>query len=562
MTLHAFPQFPARTIHNLDGVWDFQFEQNADPMNPVWKSLLFRDTLPVPGVFDTLPGSAGRRGVGFYRTVVTTEKRNLLLRIGGLGLTGTVFFDRRRIGATDLPYAPAYFEFQAEPGEHEIVIAVDNRLEASILFREFYDFYGHGGIYRSCELHELSDWAFRRAKITTVSIDGVIETEISFRGTPPPAVPLDIRIDGTDVLHTDEAQLKEGVIRLRLQVPPPAELWTPEAPALHVIEIRSGSEAVKERFGLRTVKAAGGQILLNGAPVLLRGVCRHESHPEFGPALPDQILAEDMAMLKDLGCNFVRGTHYPQDPRFLDLCDENGILVWEEGIGWGDRGERQLDPAFQDAQIRQMGPMIEESFNHPSVILRGFLNEGESGSEPFRRFHEVLAAEVRRLDPTRLVTFASMWAESDVCFDLMDVVAVNKYPGWYARQNDVTRPLNEIGPDLEKFLNWKKSHGLSDKPFILSEIGAGALYGWRDRMHAHWSEEYQADYLEEVCSFADRHEEEISGLAIWQYCDCRTYSSSKCLTRPRAFNNKGIADEYRRPKLAWDVVKKHFRKRD
>ncbi len=554
---HIYPQFPGRTIHSLSGLWDFTFCEKADPAKPAWSKLTFTDAMSVPGVFDSLPGTAGRRGVGFYRTFVTTEKQNLLLRIGALGLAGTVWFDRKKIGFHDLVYAPAYFEIQAEKGEHELVIAVDNRLEATPLFRQYYDYYGHGGIYRSCELHELSSWSFRRAKIVTKDLKGVIEAELSFRGNVPEKLSCEILIDGKAAGKKSVA-VKNGIAKLKLQVPAPAKIWTPEKPVLHTLTIRSGSEVITERFGLRTIEAKKGQFFLNGKTIILRGICRHETHPQFGPALPDQILLEDIAILKDLGCNFIRGTHYPQDPRFLELCDEKGILVWEEGNGWGDWNERFADPVYQDAQIRQLAPMIEESFNHPCVIIRGFLNECESNTEQGQKFHKLLADETRKLDPARLVTFGSMCAFSDKCFDDMDIVAVNRYPGWYAYNREELRPLGEIEMDLAKVIQWKKEQGWDDKPLIISEIGAGAIYGWRDRMHAHWSEEYQADYLDEVCKVCD--EKQINGLAIWQYCDGRTYSSSMALTRPRAFNNKGIVDEYRRYKLSCDVVKKHFRK--
>ena len=97
-----------------------------------------------------------------------------------------------------------------------------------------------------------------------------------------------------------------------------------------------------------------------------------------------------------------------------------------------------------------------------------------------------------------------------------------------------------------------------DKPFLISEIGAEALLGFRDPLKTYWSEEYQADYLDTVCDYFKRHDR-INGLALWQFSDGRTYAASNVLGRPRAFNNKGTLDEYRRPKLAYDVVKKQFK---
>jgi len=169
-----------------------------------------------------------------------------------------------------------------------------------------------------------------------------------------------------------------------------------------------------------------------------------------------------------------------------------------------------------------------------------------------------LAETLRALDPTRLVTYASMHPFDDVNLDLVDVVSINCYPGWYAQDKELVAPASEIVPRLDAIRISLAERGLGDKPFIVSEIGAGAIYGWRDPLHAHWSEEYQEEYLRTICQEAKRNPA-IAGLALWQFCDCRTYASARALMRPRAFNNKGTLDEYRRPKLAYRAVRDIFR---
>jgi beta-glucuronidase len=134
--------------------------------------------------------------------------------------------------------------------------------------------------------------------------------------------------------------------------------------------------------GIRQVQVEGRDILINGRPQRLLGFCRHEAHPQFGCALPDEILISDVQQLVDLGCNFVRGSHYPQDPRFLDLCDEVGLLVWNEAIGWQHTAEHLTDPHFVDAELLHIDEMVAMSANHPSVIMWGILNESESQKEP------------------------------------------------------------------------------------------------------------------------------------------------------------------------------------
>ena len=138
-----------------------------------------------------------------------------------------------------------------------------------------------------------------------------------------------------------------------------------------------------------------------------------------------------MQQLRDMGCNFVRGSHYPQDPRFLDLCDEAGICVWNEAIGWQHPLEHLEDPHFVNAELAHIDEMVAMSANHPSVIMWGILNESHSMVEGCRPAYEALLGRLRALDPTRPVTYASNHPFDDLCLDLVDVIAINCYPGWY-----------------------------------------------------------------------------------------------------------------------------------
>jgi len=139
-------------------------------------------------------------------------------------------------------------------------------------------------------------------------------------------------------------------------------------------------------------------------------------------------------------------------------------------------------------------------------------------------------------------------------------IFVNIYPGWYADSDGPERPLGDIVPRIRELLaHLAASPETAGKPVLISEIGAGALYGWHDAHRTHWSEEYQSDLLEIVCREVVGNKD-LLGVALWQFCDGRTYANPRALTRPRAFNNKGLFDEYRRPKLAAETVKRIFRK--
>ena len=562
--MKPYPHYAKRKVEILDGCWDFCFLGEAVDIKSVNLSkVVYKELMPVPGVFDVSPNYPGKRGTVLYRRKVTTDANaRLKLKIGGLGLWGKIFWDGKVVGTDDLPYSGMECEFPSGKGtEHELVILIDNRFDfkRTPLFSQYYDFYGFGGIYRSLELHQLPTCSLERVQITTQNIKtGLVAIDFGLSGKVPAEFAFDLTFDGGRKQSFCEP-VKGRKVRIELKVPK-FKLWSPEKPSLHTVTVTTDDDQITERFGIRQVAVSKGQITVNGKVQKLLGYCRHESHMEFGPVQPLQLIFEDLQNLKSLGCNFVRGTHYPLDQRFLDLCDQLGIMVWEESMGWNNYPEHYADKNFFDAQVRQTQLLVRNSFNHPSVIIWGFLNEGNSETESCRKMYSTLFKKVRQADSSRLVTYASNRGERDLFYEMCDIVSINAYPGWYAGDKEKARPLDEIRAYLDKFIKYLDKRGLKDKPFIISEIGAGAIYGWRDRYRVHWSEEYQADYLEIAANYAVETPR-VSGIAIWHFADARTYTSSYALGRPRTINNKGTFDEYRRPKLAYEVVKKAFSKK-
>jgi beta-glucuronidase len=333
--------------------------------------------------------------------------------------------------------------------------------------------------------------------------------------------------------------------------------WAPSKPNLYEVRavLLDKDQIVDDmidRVGFRVLKVRGRKLLLNGVPLQLRGYNRHESHPQFGNALPVEAMVTDLEIMKDLGCNFIRTAHYPNDERFLDLCDEMGMLIWEESHA---RSPDFNHPKFLEQITNSTSEMIDWHYNHPSIIMWGCLNECNSDARWGRKVYVHLTKLMKKLDPHRPVTFATNRGDRDICLDLADIVSFNRYAGWYGRG------IDDIEPDIKRLLRWlhsDSSRGGKGKPVIMSEFGAGAIYGYRHPSRAKWTEQYQCDLLDEALQ-AYLNNSNIIGVAIWQFCDVRiTFDWWR--TRPRTMNNKGTVDEFRRPKLVYDVVKKHFRK--
>nr|MDE6850880.1 hypothetical protein [Lachnospiraceae bacterium] len=330
--------------------------------------------------------------------------------------------------------------------------------------------------------------------------------------------------------------------------------WSFETPHLYQIKVRAMQEGqivddLIERIGFREIKIDGKKILINGKQIRIKGLCRHEDHPQFGCSLPYAAMAADLEIIRNLGANSVRTAHYPNDEVFLDLCDELGLLVWEENHARGLSLEDMQNPNFETQAENVIREMIPLHCNHPCIYVWGILNECASETEYGRECYQRQFALIRELDTMRPRTFASCKVFNDICLDLPEIVAYNIYPLWY---HDI--PVEQYIDELYQWI--QQETGGAEKPFIVSEIGAGGIYGWRNNHEGKWSEEYQAKTLRSQISECLEYPH-CSGVYIWQFCDIRV-SDEWFGGRPRGMNNKGIVDEYRRRKMAYHVVKEVF----
>jgi len=554
-----FQRHRTRSVVSLDGLWDFCFIERSGANALDVSALMYDERAAVPGCFDANPPPLGRRGTCAYRRAITLGKHpHHRLNFGAVNHTARVFLDGRLLGEHVGGHSPFSVEITGfNPGGHELVVLADNRFdyESNPLHHEHFDWYQFGGIPGSVTLEALADvwiehlavrtldWRSGRAgvRLTLGALDHAtgVQAVVDCGGLAEANFTLDLE-PGMTVAET-EVQLED------------ARPWTPAEPNLYEFRASVAGDDLIERVGLREIRVEGKQILLNDEPIRLVGFNRHHIHPGFGFAMPSQLIRRDVEIIREIGANFVRGSHYPQDPLFLDLCDEAGLMVWSETMGWNLEEKVLADERYIGCVMKQVDEMVLSSMNHPSVIMWGVLNECASDAPGSRSAYEKQFTRMKELDPTRPVTYASSRYKRDLFFDLADIVSVNVYPGWY---NDLPHP-GETGACLEWLREFLAAGDQGGKPVIVSEIGAGAIYGCLDPIAGHWTEQYQAWLLgEAVDAFLAS---DLAGLAIWQFSDTRTTTLTRSvLFRPRGFNNKGVVDEYRRPKQAFDVVRKKF----
>ena len=532
---------------DLAGVWDFTFVPGNATGTAVTEAE-FDSRASVPGCFDLMPGLFLQRGTGVYRRTVEAGGE-MELTSDGIGLRAEIYWDKRKIAEIDAPFSKNVIRFDAgKCGSHELIIAVSNEFDDTFgsLFRRNYDFYAHGGIYRGLTLAPARK--IRADELKVIPLDperGTVRISVRFSGEGTLPGQAEIFFDGrTEPLALP---LNGGAGSGEFTVPD-AKVWSPETPHLHRVRITLGDAEFSVRFGLRKIEIRDARLYLNGKPLKLVGCNRHDSHPDFGYAVPAEIRLRDLLLLKQNGMNCIRGCHYPQSEEFLDLCDELGVLVWEESLGWGNSVDCLKDPDFQAKQVRETRKMALKSINHPCVIVWGFLNELDSTSADARPLVKALVDTLHETDPSRPVTFASNRLQQDVCLDLVDIISFNTYPAWYSANEEQFINRKFVADHLQELAEFVSRPEYRAKPMLISEIGAeatpGLFGGYR------WSEEYQADLLETVVRFV-LDSDRCSGTFLWQFCDSRTYISSRSQMRPNGFNSKGMLDRYRAPKQSW-----------
>ena len=548
----------------LDGLWDFRFEKGKTLEEVSLPAFEANDKMTVPGCWNAMSRYFNQHGTGCYRRTfeLAADAVNAFLVVDGAGLRSRYWIDGREIGLSKLPWSK--FEFATGPfakGTHELVAAVDSVVDNRKvkLFWDFYDFYPYGGFHHGVWLDvQTKPVELRRVVVRTRDYKtGRVELEAQFAGADAPA-----DFEAAVAFDGGAAQTVKFTGRRATLSVPGFKLWSHDAPNLHKVTVAYDGVAALARFGIRQVGTANGRVTLNGKHVYLKGVNRHESHYEFGVSTPVQIMYEDVQNLKDLGGNFIRGSHYAQCGAFLDLCDELGVLVWEESLGWGNKAKQLTDPEFCDLQEEETRLMVRNSINHPCVIVSAFLNEPDSDTKACKALVDRLLGVIRAEDTGHLATFACHRNLKDISHSNTDIIAYNTYPCWYSWEME-TGSSEEMRRNIrachEEIVAYFRKRYKDNRPIIVSETGVKADYGVRDpRGKAQYTEDHQAEYekimLEEMFAMKD-----IAGVAIWQFTDCKTYTRTRgARNRSYGVNTGGLYDLYRRPKLVVDEVRALF----
>jgi len=407
------------------------------------------------------------QGPGWYRTRLKVENPfpdgRTLLHFDGAGQKAQVFIGMEKVGEHVGGYDGWTVDITdvvakaANKSAIQLAVRCDNSREAESIPSDLSDFNRYGGLYRHVTLTYVPAISQERIHLEpTLVADGKANVKLRARLFNPTKLSDEVELNmeisdpSGKVIQTISKKLApwtgdKEITAFDIAKP---ELWSPKTPSLYrcVVTLKSkhGEQQMSERFGVRSVEwVEHGPFKINGERLLLRGTHYHEDHAGVAAAVPDDVVRQTLHGIKDMGANFVRLGHYQQAPLVLELCDELGLLVWEE-IPWcrgGLGGER-----YQQQCRDMLHSLIDQHYNHPSVILWGLGNENDWPGD-FEKFdkkaiHDFMAelnTLAHQLDPSRKTCIR----RCDFCKDVVDVYSPSIWAGWYSGRYSEYRGATE-----------------------------------------------------------------------------------------------------------------------
>ena len=341
-----FNEHEIRKTADLCGAWRFlKDEKDKGESLGYQKSLPEWETVIVPSVWNNEIGMLNYEGVCWYEKTVKTDSGTYLFEFESVMTAATVYLDGELLGEHYGGFTA--FELIArdlEAGEHTLTVKVDSRFDEKSIPQRKVDWFNYGGIARGVTLHKLEGISILSSRIIyTLSGDlksASVNAKIELYNAENEVVstPVSVKIGDTEI-YSGEVTLEGGTLAI-LDTPPAKieniTLWSVENPYLYDAFTKTSSDDLCDKIGFRLIEAKDGEILLNKEKIELLGVNRHEEHPDWGFAFPPKLMKRDLDIIQtDLGCNTIRGSHYPQSRVFLDMLDARGILFFSEIPIWG-----------------------------------------------------------------------------------------------------------------------------------------------------------------------------------------------------------------------------------
>lgn len=569
--------------YHADGVNLAEKPANADG---TWEPVTLPHTWNATDPFDDAPSY--RRGVSWYRRALpldaSLKDKRIYLHFEGVNQVADVFVNnafagRHRGGYT--AFTIDITKFVRFGGAENLVAVQVNNSHDPFIAPLSVGFALYGGIYRDVWLVATDALHFDMNDYGSSGI--AVRTERATNGQASVRVAGRLQNDGAvrqaTVVHTivnaagDTVGVSRGTpgnyrdsseFAANITVRNP-HFWSPEDPYLYTLrsELRDGStllDRVTTKVGVRTIAFDGQGFKLNGVKYPLRGTNRHQDYAGIGSALSNDLHVRDMEIIKEMGANFVRLAHYPQDPAVLDAADRLGLLIWEEipNVNYFTP-----DPEFVRNASTMMTEMIRQHRNHPSVIVWGTMNEiflwgpgayriGRQNDTAYMRQTQLFAAHMDSLtraeDPTRYSAMAihgSADYDSSGVINHSQVLGLNLYDGWYSGT------FAGFGRALDR-----RHARMPNRALIVSEYGAeddyrvNALEPERFDFSNTWMRRFHESYLAQINA-----RPWLAGTAVWNQFD---FSQPETGGSIPYMNQKGLLTFDRQPKDVYYLYKANW----
>ena len=544
---------------SLDGLWRFDWRANADQRPTDFMAVDYDDsqwgTMPVPGMWELNGygdpvyvniGFAWRghfrndpphvpikdNHVGSYRRVVEIpadwQGRQVIAHFGSVTSCIYLWVNGHFAGYAEDSKVAAEFDITPFLVKGKNVLAFQTMRWCDGSYDEDQDFWRLSGVGRSCYLYARDQSTHLRDIRVTPDLvnnytDGVLDVKLWAAGRGDASLQLldaqGRQVASATVRAWDESMPKQGGARLEVTSP---HTWTAETPYLYTLVTRYGGEVVVQKVGFRKVEIKNAQLLVNGRPILIKGVNRHEMDPDGGYVVSRERMIEDIRLMKQFNINAVRTSHYPDDPQWYDLCDQYGIYVCAEanqeshGFGYGDDAISGT-PLFARQILERNQHNVSIYFNHPSIIIWSLGNETKDGPN-FTAAYRWIKSQ----DASRPIQYeqAGMHGENTDIF----------CPMYYS--HDRCRAYAADTAAMRPLIQCEYSHAMGNS--------SGGLKDYWDLIYAY--DKYQGGF---IWDFVDQalHGTDASGRPIYTYGgDYNTYDASD-----NNFNCNGLFSPDRKP---------------
>jgi len=580
----------SRELVDLNGIWNFKLDHGTG-FAEEWFGCPLQETIPMPvpaSYNDLYEGTAFRDHVGwvwYEREIVVQDhflNQRIVLRFGSVTHEAKVYLNGQLVTEHRGGFLPFEAEINAfvKSGKNRLTVAVNNILDYTTLpvgkYQEEdvvgmgkvvtdtpnFDFFNYAGIGRPVKLYTTPKIYIRDITVTTevqgtnaqvgytIETEGDAEVHVSIQDETGETVASGTGPGGQLII--------EGV-----------HLWQPLHAYLYtcIMELWKDGQRLdmyEQPFGVRTVEVRDGKFLINGKPFYFKGFGRHEDFPVHGRGFDEVVNVKDFNLLRWIGANSFRTSHYPYSEELMRLADREGIVVIDEVPAVGLNlnfafftGDSSVHKTWEELgtkehHVQVIRELVARDKNHPCVVMWSIANEPASQEEGAHDYFQPLVQLARDLDPQkRPVTIVLIqWATPDTnkVSDLVDVLALNRYYGWYVQggQLEVAKALLRA-----ELTAWNRVR--PGKPLMFTEYGADAIAGFHDTTPVMFTEEYQVECLKANHEVVDAFPTFI-GEQVWNFADFQT---SQGIMRVQG-NKKGVFTRERKPKMAAHYLRQRW----